>query len=163
MPIVLLRVDERLIHGQVVVGWGNQLHPHCIVVVDDELAASEWEQELYVLGLPAQLETAFESVANARSKLQEWRGSARRTIVLTRDIATMRRLAEGGSLTGDLVNLGGIHYAPGRAPVLPYLHLSSVEREELRLLAATGVRIEARDLPSARAADLASLLRSPEP
>ena len=51
MAIVLFRVDERLIPGQVVVGWGNQLHPDCFVVVDDDLAGSPWEQELYSLAL----------------------------------------------------------------------------------------------------------------
>ncbi|NIV57363.1 MAG: PTS transporter subunit IIB, partial [Actinobacteria bacterium] len=50
MPIVLHRVDERLIHGQVVIGWGHQLRPDRYVVVDDELAASDWEQDLYRLG-----------------------------------------------------------------------------------------------------------------
>jgi PTS system mannose-specific IIB component/fructoselysine and glucoselysine-specific PTS system IIB component len=44
MSIVLFRVDERLIHGQVVVGWGAELHPDRIIVVDDEIAHSQWEQ-----------------------------------------------------------------------------------------------------------------------
>ena len=44
MAVLLYRVDERLIHGQGVVGWGTRLHPNRIVVVDDELALSEWEQ-----------------------------------------------------------------------------------------------------------------------
>ena len=47
MPIVLFRVDERLIHGQVVVGWGSKLRPDRFLVVDAALATSEWEQELY--------------------------------------------------------------------------------------------------------------------
>ena len=55
MAIVLFRVDERLIHGQVVVGWGTRLHPNRIVVVDDDLAVSPWEQDLYTLGLPDDL------------------------------------------------------------------------------------------------------------
>ena len=54
MTVVLYRIDERLIHGQVVIGWGTQLHPDSYLVVDDALAASDWEQELYVLGLPEQ-------------------------------------------------------------------------------------------------------------
>ena len=45
MPVVLYRIDERLIHGQVVMGWGPQLAVEHYVVVDDELATSEWEQD----------------------------------------------------------------------------------------------------------------------
>lgn len=160
MPIVLLRVDERLIHGQVVVGWGNHLHPDRIVVVDDELAGSAWEQELYGLGLPPTLETAFVTVGDAQDALSGWRSDRARTFVLTRDIATMRRLADAGTLRGDEVNIGGIHYAPGRTAVLPYLHLSDAERDELRLLDDTGVHIEARDLPGSRRVDLPHLLRT---
>ncbi len=52
MSVLLYRIDERLIHGQVVMGWGPQLDVEHYVVVDDELAASEWEQDLYRLGLP---------------------------------------------------------------------------------------------------------------
>ena len=51
MAIVLYRVDERLIHGQVVLGWGRELRPGRYVVVDDALAESEWEQELYRLSV----------------------------------------------------------------------------------------------------------------
>ena len=50
MSIVLFRVDERLLHGQVVIGWGNQLRPDRYLVVDEKLTVSGWEQDLYRLG-----------------------------------------------------------------------------------------------------------------
>lgn len=158
MPIILLRVDERLIHGQVVVGWGSVLHPDLLVVVDDELAESTWEQELYTIGVPPELETEFVSVAGAREAVDDWRRGRRRVVVLTRDIATMHRLAAGGVLAGDEVNIGGIHYAPGRRQVLPYLHLGPDEEGELRALSGEGVQISARDLPGARRVPLTELL-----
>jgi hypothetical protein len=65
MPVVLYRVDERLIHGQVVVGWGGPLNADRLIVVDDDLAASPWEQELYCLGVPAEFEAHFTTVAEA--------------------------------------------------------------------------------------------------
>lgn len=158
MAIVLFRVDERLIHGQVVVGWGTVLHPQMIVVVDDELARSEWEQELYCFGLPSQLATRFASVDEARAQLPEWRRADTRVIVLTRDITSMRRLVEGGAADGAEVNIGGIHFAPGRRAVLPYVYLSDEEREEMNRLAREGVSVSARDLPSSHRVDLAQLL-----
>lgn len=160
MAIVLYRVDERLIHGQVVVGWGGQLHPDRIIVVDDELAESPWEQELYVLGMPNGVEASFEKVATARDQLPSWKGDAGRIIVLTRDIATMRRLARDGLLSGEEVNIGGIHYAPGRTGILSYVYLSRQERDELADLTAEGVKVSARDVPGARRVDVAHLLES---
>jgi PTS system mannose-specific IIB component/fructoselysine and glucoselysine-specific PTS system IIB component len=160
MPVVLIRIDERLIHGQVVVGWGNTLRPDLIVVVDDELADSPWEQELYTLGLPPEIEAEFHDVAGARAALEGWRLGARRVIVLTRDPRTLRLLAAGGLLRGDEANLGGVHFAPGRRAHLPYLFLSPEEEEELRQLAAEGVTVSARDLPGSRRVELSELLRN---
>jgi mannose/fructose/N-acetylgalactosamine-specific phosphotransferase system component IIB len=150
MPIVLFRVDERLIHGQVVVGWGGPLHADRIVVVDDAIADSPWEQELYCLGVPPEIEAQFVSVATARDGFATWRANPRRTIVLVRDVATARALADGGALRGEELNLGGIHHAEGRERVLPYLHLTQDERHTLRAMAAAGLDVSARDLPGSR-------------
>lgn len=158
MPVLLYRVDERLIHGQVVVGWGAQLHPDLLVVVDDDLARSEWEQELYGLGLPPDVEAEFLGVAEARARLPEWKEGARRVILLTRDIRTMVRLAAGGLLRGERVNIGGIHHAPGRRAVLPYVYLREAEERDLEALAGEGVEVSARDVPGSRRVELAELL-----
>lgn len=159
MGIALYRVDERLIHGQVTVGWGTRLRPERFIVVDDDVAASEWEQELYRLGVPSGVEAEFVDVAEARRRLDRWRRDDRRSILLVRDVATMRRLAAGGRLEGEQVNIGGIHHAEGRAAVLPYVHLSGEEMEELRSLAEEGVAVSAQDLPTSRRVRLDELLR----
>ncbi len=158
MAIVLFRVDERLIHGQVVVGWGTALHPQVIAVVDDELASTPWEQELYCLGLPPQLEARFASIEDARRELPAWLAGPERIILLTRDVRSMRRLLENAPVDGAEVNIGGIHFAPGRRAVLPYVYLSDDERDEMARLAEQGVTISARDLPSARRVELPQLL-----
>jgi mannose/fructose/N-acetylgalactosamine-specific phosphotransferase system component IIB len=159
MPIVLYRVDERLIHGQVVVGWGNQLHPDRFVVVDDDLAGSTWEQELYALALPPEVEAIFATVPHARDHLPEWRQGDARVVLLTRDLGTMLQLAAGGTLSGEPINLGGIHFAPGRDSLLPYLYLSAAERGDLRRLMDEGAIVSARDLPGTRRVDAEQLLR----
>jgi PTS system mannose-specific IIB component/fructoselysine and glucoselysine-specific PTS system IIB component len=159
MPIVLYRVDERLIHGQVVLGWGSQLRPARFLVVDDDLAESDWEQELFALGA-GKAETLFLDVATARDQLAEWRSDEIRSILLTRDVATMARLGEGGRLEGERVNLGGLHHGPGRERVLNYLHLTDEDRRYLQKLSEGGVKISARDLPDAAKVSLQSLLGS---
>jgi PTS system mannose-specific IIB component/fructoselysine and glucoselysine-specific PTS system IIB component len=158
VPIVLYRVDERLIHGQVVIGWGHELRPDRYVVVDDALAESPWEQDLYRLAV-ADGEVVFESVERARSRLAEWKDDEARTILLTRDVATMAALAEGGGLAGLRVNLGGLHHAPGRRELLSYLYVSDRDRDALMRLSSSGVEVSARDLPDAPRVDLATLLR----
>lgn len=158
MPVVLYRVDERLIHGQVVIGWGTQLRPDRYVVVDDELAQSTWEQELYRLGLPQGVAGEFLTVEQGRARLPEFRQAKVNTVVLTRSVASMLRLAEGGWMQDEHVNLGGLHHGADREERLPYLHLSPGEADQLRRLAAEGVSISAQDLPGSRLVDLEGVL-----
>lgn len=158
MPVVLLRVDERLIHGQVVLGWGERINIDRIVVVDDALSASAWEQELYCLGVPPSVDTLFVDVDTGRRDFARWRAEPRRVVVLVRDLETLHRLAAGGRLRGEAANLGGIHHAPGREPVLPYLFLSPAQRETLREIAGEGVSLSAQDLPATRPVPLEQLL-----
>lgn len=160
MPVVLYRVDDRLIHGQVVVGWATHLDADAIVVVDDALAGSPWEQELYRAALSDRMAGGFVTVEQARWRLESWRASPVRSIVLTRDIATMRRLAEGGLLEGEELNLGGIHEAPGRRRVRSYLFLSEEDRAEIAALARRGVKVSARDVPRAPRVDMEELLET---
>lgn len=158
MPILLLRVDERLIHGQVVVGWGNKLDPQRYIVVDDDLTGSDWERDLYQLSVPEGIETVFCTVVEARERLREWLADPTKSVLLTRDIETMSRLAKGGALRGCTVNLGGLHHGPGRDPVLSYLHLSVEDRRHLRFLEEEGVIVSAQDLPGSHRVELAALL-----
>jgi len=158
MPIVLFRVDERLIHGQVVVGWGGPLHIERLIVVDDDIASSSWEQELYTLGVPGGMEADFVSVEEGRAGLEDWAAGPRRTAVLVRDVATLRRMAEGGLLRGLRVNLGGIHHSAGRKRVLPYLFLGDDEVRTLEAIEDEGVLLAAQDLPGSRSVPLVQLI-----
>jgi len=159
VPLVLLRVDERLIHGQVVLGWGSQLRPDRYIVVDDHLAGSGWEQDLYRLAA-GDADALFVGVEEARKKLPEWRSGEERSILLTRNVGTMLALARGGLLEGASVNLGGLHHRRDRRQVLTYLHLSEDEVRQLDSLGAEGVAVSARDLPDAARVPLKSLLGS---
>lgn len=158
MPILLCRVDDRLIHGQVVVGWGAGLGLDYIAVIDDDLAQSEWEQDLYRAGLPESIDGRFLDVEQGAERIPEWIRSPERGFVLTRDLGTMRDLAERDALDELEVNLGGLHDAPGRSRLLPYLFLSDEDRRELQALRRAGVRVSAQDVPRARKIGLEELL-----
>jgi len=156
--IVLYRVDERLIHGQVTVGWGGRFHPTRYVVVDDGIREREWEQELYRLGTPPEAVAEFASVEEARARLAEWESSSEITFLLTRSVAGMLAIAEGGALQGREVNLGGVHHSPGRRKVLAYLFLDAAEESALERLREAGATVTAQDLPSSSRIPLVRLL-----
>ena len=161
MPIVLYRVDERLIHGQVVIGWGSQLQPNRYLVVDDALAQAEWEQDLYRLAVGNGSAVSFHSVEDARAQLPKWATSEERSVLLTRDLDTMLRLARGRLLDGKTVNLGGIHHAEGRSRVRSYLYLDDADRARVRALEDEGADVSGRDLPGSLKVSLHDLLEEP--
>ena len=157
MSLVLARVDDRLIHGQVVVGWGKTLGIRYIVLVDDKVRASDWEQDLYRMGVPPHIEVIFASVGEAAQKLTDWAAEARVGILLVGDIDTVARLCEASP---DLkhVNVGGMHAGPGREERLPYVFMSPSEADTLRRLESKGVSITAQDVPTARPVSLRDLV-----
>ena len=160
MTIVLNRIDDRLIHGQVVVGWGQPLGVKFIVLVDDAVAESDWEQELYRMGVPPEMEVRFHSADEAARLLDGYRTEPRPGILLTGDIATMQRLVDQGGVRD--VNVGGIHHRAGRTQHLRYVFLTADEQASLRALAARGAVVTAQDVPAARAVPLEELLSSRE-
>lgn len=148
MSIALYRLDDRLIHGQVVVGWGQPLSCRFIVLVDDEVRQSDWEQDLYRMGVPEAMEVIFASVDEAASRLKDWEADGRVGILLVGDIDTAVQLARRASLRR--LNVGGVHHRPGRVERLRYVYLTPDEAAKLKSLAAAGVDVQAQDVPTAR-------------
>jgi mannose/fructose/N-acetylgalactosamine-specific phosphotransferase system component IIB len=157
MPIVLSRVDDRLVHGQVVIGWGRPLGAEFIVLVDAGVAASPWEQDLYRMALPAGLDILFMTAADASSHLGEWQAGERRGVLLTGDIETMAELHRAAPGIVRRINLGGVHHRPGRRERLPYLYLTEDEVRSLVALEASGAEVTAQDLPTSPAVALKAI------
>ncbi len=157
MALEHFRIDDRLIHGQVVVGWGQPCGLGFVVLVDDAVVHSEWEQELYRMGVPPDMDLYFDSVESAARRLPDYRADRRPGMLLAGDIATMRALcASVPDITR--VTIGGIHHKDGRSPRLRYVFLTPDEEASLRTLAAQGVEVVAQDVPGAPAIPLDEVL-----
>jgi len=157
MGIHLYRIDDRLIHGQVVVGWGQPLNARFLVLVDDLVASSEWEKDLYRMAVPPEMEIFFDDVAAATRNHAKYAEDPRPGILITGDIDSMLRLAKGVKAIGS-VNIGGVHYRAGRAEKLRYVFLTPSEEQQLRALEGSGVEVTAQDVPSAKPVPLTEIL-----
>lgn len=158
MAIVLARVDDRLVHGQVVIGWGRPLQLDRIVLVDAEVRESLWEQELYRMAAPTEIALEFRSPGEAAPRLAGWSEGRERIMVLVGSVATaaeLLRLAPGAL---PKLNLGAIHAAAGRTERLRYLHLSQEEAATLQELARLGLEVSAQDVPGSRPVPLEELV-----
>ena len=147
MPLLLARIDDRLIHGQVAFGWGGALHPSLYLVVSDALRADALRAEVCLCGVPEEARGRVVSVAEALTPPVLAEIESERTLLLMPGTEEPVRLLDGGFPLTEL-NVGGLHHAPGKREVLPYVFLDEADRERLRAVAARGVRVAARDLPS---------------
>lgn len=146
--IALVRVDNRLLHGQILETWVPRLHAAAVVVADDDAAASPLARAAMTLALPPDLPATVQAIAEV-----DWAGlaaSAEPVIVLVREVADLAHAAAAG-LTPERarrVNLGNVHYAQGRSPVTPSVFLSEAEVTQVLALARAGFDVEARAIPS---------------
>lgn len=155
MSWLLHRVDDRLIHGQVVIAWGERLHPRRIWVVDDAVAANAWERELLEGSAPG-LDVRVRGVAEAAAAYAVERDAEGGAFLLVRDLQTALRLVAAGADVPRF-NVGGLHYAPGKDRVNEYVYLDAADRTVARELVARGIELEVQDVPASRTQPLSSL------
>jgi mannose/fructose/N-acetylgalactosamine-specific phosphotransferase system component IIB len=157
VSIALHRIDDRLVHGQVVVGWGQPLDIGFVVLVDDNVACCDWEQDLYRMGVPPEMEIIFADVDAAIRDHSRYIADERAGILVTPDISTMQRLVYGIPQIRK-VNIGGIHHRAGRLQKLRYLFLAPEEEVQLRTMTESGVTVTAQDVPAAREVTMTEVL-----
>ncbi|MBI1795764.1 MAG: PTS sugar transporter subunit IIB [Candidatus Eisenbacteria bacterium] len=155
MSWVLARVDDRLIHGQVVVAWGRHLRPKRIWVADDAAAANAWERDLLATAAP-EVDVRVVTVAEMAAVHAGEAAAPGAAFLIVRNLESARALVEAGAAIAAF-NLGGLHYAPGKAKVNEYVYLDDADRAAARALIARGIALDVQDVPQARATPLAAL------
>lgn len=159
MSVILYRVDDRLVHGQVVLGWARPLKVNRLILVDDAISTTQWEQDLYRMAVPAELSLRFADLHEAVTQLPQWEADREPGILLTGDLPTMAALRQAHPELVRRINLGGIHQGHDRAQRLSYLYLTLEEEDALRQLEAGGAEITAQDLPTSPPVRLEALIR----
>lgn len=158
MPIVLVRVDDRLIHGQVVEGWLKNIRINHIAVISDQVARDKMQQALLSMAVPSSIKVTNLPVDEATRKINDNFFEKDRVLLLLSRPQDVLRLIEGGvKLTS--VNIGGMHYSPGKRQVLRNLSVDESDLLSLRAISRQGVELEGRVLPSDDRIDVIEALR----
>ncbi|MBE0566656.1 MAG: PTS sugar transporter subunit IIB [Krumholzibacteria bacterium] len=150
MPVALARIDDRLIHGQVTVGWGAQLRPDLILLANNAIAADAWQTRVYASSVPPEVEVAILSVHAAAARLAEAETSGERILLLTGTPGEMAELVRLGAPVAR-VNVGGLHYSAGKQEMLPFVYVDRQDLRALRRLLELGVALAAQQVPGGRA------------
>lgn len=104
--IAALRVDERLIHGQISMSWSKALKIKGIVVANDKAAADDMQKMMLKMAAPSELKTIVLSVDNAIELLNDERSKQMRLLVITTTVKDTLTIADGVNEKPEQVNIG---------------------------------------------------------
>lgn len=152
----MVRIDDRLIHGQVIAVWCKHQRFTRIVIVDDGVAADAFMQEVLRLAAPPGLQVDVLSVEEGISALTGNPPNRGTTMVLVKLPQTAKRLYDGG-LKYSALNIGGIGSGPGRKNIFKNIAVSKEEIVILKHLLDQGVEITLLTVPGEKSKSFSDL------
>ena len=147
MALVLARIDNRLIHGQVLEAWVPFVQADCIVVANDEIAGNPLQKMMMQASVPSRMQVEIGTIAEATLLFNSAQLNRRRTLLLFGTTADAVRAYQGGLIYKRL-NLGNLQAYKGKARFSCTLFLDPTDLDNLELLDQAGVKITARCIPA---------------
>ncbi len=138
--VVMNRIDDRLIHGQVITGWLSLRSANSILIVDDQVARTPMMLDIFRFAAPAGIKLEAMTVEKGIEKLTHLDQGNEKILLLTKFPSTFLRLLEGGYKPTD-INYGAMAHKAGSKNVAPNCELTPQEIEETEKLFKSGIRI----------------------
>lgn len=146
MPNILLtRVDNRLIHGQVGVTWVNHLGANLILVADDEVSNDSVQQNLMEMVVPDSIQTRFFSIEKTINVIHK-ANENQKIFLVCRTPQNALKLIEGGVPIKEL-NIGNMHFNEGKEQISSTVSLDENDKQTIRKILDHGVKVEVRRVP----------------
>jgi mannose/fructose/N-acetylgalactosamine-specific phosphotransferase system component IIB len=146
MPLVLARIDCRLIHGQVVETWVPHTKADTLVVANDDLAANPFLRSVMELAVPKGIRVRFCRLDEAVSAIADADRNGERSILLVssaKDAVTLRK----AGARFDRLNIGNLHFAAGKVEISPSVFFAPEDFDALRWLRSHGVSVLVQGTP----------------
>jgi PTS system mannose-specific IIB component len=147
--VILVRIDNRLIHGQIIEAWLPYTGARTLIVANDELAHDVLQQEIMSLAIPQTVNSSFVVVEDVAQTLAQslTDDDGTETLVLFSSCVDARRAFDSG-FSFTVLNIGNVHYKPGKRQVSPSVALSDEDESCLRHLSRKGVELDFRCVPN---------------
>ncbi|WP_305041233.1 PTS system mannose/fructose/N-acetylgalactosamine-transporter subunit IIB [Geoalkalibacter sp.] len=159
MGIVLARIDNRLIHGQVLEAWIPFTHANCIVVANDELARPSLRRAMMEAAVPRSIKVVIGNVEEISRLFANPAFDKERVLLLFATSADALRAHRRGIGFKEL-NLGNMHEGQGKYQLSCTIHLDEEDVKNLSCLELEGVEIVSRCIPADRGQHWKKLIRN---
>jgi len=147
MPNILLtRIDNRLVHGQVGITWTTTLGANLLVVVDDQAANEPLQQQL--MEVTAQSSGAgirFYTVQRTIDIIHK-AADRQKIFIICKTPEVVRQLVDGGVPIQD-VNVGNMHFTDGKKQLTKKVYVDDKDLDDLRYIQSKGVNVFIQDTP----------------
>ncbi|MEG1483187.1 PTS N-acetylgalactosamine transporter subunit IIB [Clostridium sp.] len=149
MPNILLtRIDNRLIHGQVGVTWVNHLGANLILVANDKVAGDPVQQNLMEMVLPDAIQTRFFTIEKTIKVIHK-AADRQKIFLVCKTPQDALRLIEGGVPVKNL-NIGNMHFSEGKEQISSTVSLDNDDKKTIRKIIDLGIKVEIRRVPDER-------------
>jgi fructose-specific PTS system IIB component len=161
MPIVLLRIDDRYIHGQVTVGWTRAYGVNEIWVVDDFIASNPMMKQLQIALAPPGTKVSVLTVKEAIEKIKSGNYDKRNKImiIVAKPKDCLKIFKEAGKIL-DWINVGQSAWKQGKVLVVKNFAVGPEDVEAFKELAKMGVELRYQMLPEDRPQNFYKLLKA---
>ena len=144
--ILLTRVDNRLVHGQVGVTWVKSLGANLIVVVDDVAANSDVEKQLMeVVAKSSGVGIRFFTIEHTINIIHK-ASPNQKILIVCKTPETVKKLVDGGVPIKE-VNIGNMHFSEGKEQLSKKVYVDQKDRDDIKYLESKGVDIYIQDVP----------------
>lgn len=154
--ILLTRIDNRLVHGQVVNQWNAMLGVDVILVANDDIVNNRARQALMDMAVPEGVDARYLSLEQAAEALTRDMPVERSVFIIVNSPADALFLARAG-VPIDAVNVGNMHMGEGRRQVASSVAIGDEDVLAFRELKGLGVELQVQRVPSAPVEDSAVL------
>jgi PTS system mannose-specific IIB component len=157
LPIVLTRIDDRLVHGQVTVGWTRAYNINIIVVVDDEIATDPIQRSILQMTAPPGIKVTALTVDEFIDRYKKAHYDKARTMLIFTNPSGIVKVVESG-VTISSVNAGGMRFSPGKNRISKAISVDEENIQNFRKLLEMNIEVECRMMPSEPKVKIESLL-----
>ncbi|MCM3404589.1 PTS sugar transporter subunit IIB [Cytobacillus oceanisediminis] len=146
--ISLLRIDDRLIHGQVAYGWTSALGVNVILVVNDEAKNDQMKAMALNLAKPSSVKLYIRGVQESGEIVQKFSQSQKsKVLVLVKNTNDAVELARNSGGVIKEVNVGGLRYSEGKRKLTDLVAVDDQDLANLKEMEEMGIELEFRMLP----------------
>lgn len=156
MPnIMLTRIDNRLIHGQVATQWNSSIGANLILLANDKVANDKMRQGLMDMAAPNGVATRYFTLEKTINIIEK-AADRQKIFIICETPEDVLTLVEGG-VPIDKVNIGNMHMSEGKRQVATSVAVDDADVEAFKKLQEKGVELEIRRVPSMAAEDVSKL------